>query len=137
MINVIQVDDFEKFTEKLDNIASAIENMPTPSGDDISEMTWTELVQTTTTSTPIAIPAGTKYLVLTAELENTVSLVTVETVKNLQKLLTVSGKTTCSKGYEYSDTAGNHTFIAMSINNDMVTISSGYATVTAKLYYLT
>lgn len=32
MINVIQVDEFEKFTNALDNIASAIENMPTPSG---------------------------------------------------------------------------------------------------------
>lgn len=35
MINVIQLDDFEKFTEKLDDIASAIENMPEPAGSEI------------------------------------------------------------------------------------------------------
>lgn len=32
MINVIKVDDFEKFTTKLEEIATAIQNMPTPSG---------------------------------------------------------------------------------------------------------
>lgn len=32
MINVIKVDDFEKFTAKLEEIATAIQNMPTPTG---------------------------------------------------------------------------------------------------------
>ena len=35
MINVIKVDDFEKFTEKLEEIATALENMPTPTGGGI------------------------------------------------------------------------------------------------------
>ena len=39
MINVIQVDDFEKFTDSLDNIATAIENMPTPSGGGVDYST--------------------------------------------------------------------------------------------------
>lgn len=36
MINVIQVEEFEKFTNSLNNIASAIENMPASSGIDYS-----------------------------------------------------------------------------------------------------
>lgn len=41
MINVIKVDDFEKFTAKLEEIATAIQNMPTPTGSDIEEIELT------------------------------------------------------------------------------------------------
>lgn len=39
MIDVKKVEDFEKLTSSLDNIASAIENMPTPSGGGINYTT--------------------------------------------------------------------------------------------------
>lgn len=39
MIDVKKVEDFEKLTDSLDNIASAIENMPTPSGGGIDYTT--------------------------------------------------------------------------------------------------
>ena len=39
MIDVKKVEDFEKLTNSLDNIASAIENMPTPSGGGIDYTT--------------------------------------------------------------------------------------------------
>lgn len=39
MIDVKKVEDFEKLTDSLDNIATAIENMPTPTGGGINYTT--------------------------------------------------------------------------------------------------
>ena len=39
MINVIKVDDFEKFTAKLEEITTAIQNMPAPTGGDVDYST--------------------------------------------------------------------------------------------------
>lgn len=39
MINVIKVDDFEKFTAKLEEIATAIQNMPAPTGGGVDYST--------------------------------------------------------------------------------------------------
>ena len=106
------------------------------SSEDISDMTWTELVSTTGTSTAVAIPQGTKRLVLTAELGGIVTKVAEEKIENIQKLLDVSSQSTWNMGTEYADTAGNHTTIAMSVTNGSVAASSGYNTVTAKVYAL-
>ena len=101
--------------------------------DDISDMTWTLLDSTTATSSGVAIPSGTKYLVLTAELGGYVSMVAKESIANIEKLATVASAV-FNQGYEYADIAGNHTTISMSVNNNVVTIKSGYNTVTAKVY---
>lgn len=102
--------------------------------DDLSEREWTLLAATTGTSSAAAIPAGTEFLVLTAELGGIVSQVAKESIKNINKLLNVSQLSTWNQGYEYADTAGNHTTISMSITAGAVTIRSGYNTVTAKVY---
>ena len=101
--------------------------------DDISDMTWTLLDSTTATSSGVAIPSGTKYLVLTAELGGYVSMVAKESIANIEKLATVANAI-FNQGYEYADIAGNHTTISMSVNNNVVTIKSGYNTVTARVY---
>ena len=101
--------------------------------DDISDMTWTLLDSTTGTSSGVAIPSGTKYLVLTAELGGYVSMVAKESVAEIDKLASVASAI-FNQGYEYADIAGNHTAIAMSVNNNVVTIKSGYNTVTARVY---
>lgn len=106
------------------------------SSQEISDMTWTELVSTTGTSTAVAIPQGTKKLVLTAQLGGIVTKVAEESMANIQKLLDVSLETTWNMGGEYADTAGNHTNVAMSVTNGLVTARSGYNTVTAKVYAL-
>lgn len=106
------------------------------SSEEISDMTWTELVSTTGTSTAVAIPQGTKKLVLTAQLGGIVTKVAEESMANIQKLLDVSLETTWNMGGEYADTAGNHTNVAMSVTNGLVTARSGYNTVTAKVYAL-
>ena len=103
------------------------------SSEDISDMTWTLLTSTTGTSSATAIPSGTKYLVLTAELGGYVSMVAKESLATIEKLATVAGAT-FNQGYEYADIAGNHTTIAMSVSSGDVTIKSGYNTVTAKVY---
>ena len=101
--------------------------------DDISDMTWTLLDSTTGTSSGVAIPSGTKYLVLTAELGGYVSMVAKESIAEIDKLASVASAI-FNQGYEYADIAGNHTTIAMSVNNNVVTIKSGYNTVTARVY---
>ena len=106
------------------------------SSEEISDMTWTELISTTGTSTAVAIPQGTKKLVLTAQLGGIVTKVAEESMANIQKLLDVSLETTWNMGGEYADTAGNHTNVAMSVTNGLVTARSGYNTVTAKVYAL-
>lgn len=106
------------------------------SSEEISDMTWTELISTTGTSTAVAIPQGTKKLVLTAQLGGIVTKVAEESIANIQKLLDVSLETTWNMGGEYADTAGNHTTIAMSVSNGQVVAKSGYSTVTAKVYAL-
>lgn len=106
------------------------------SSEEISDMTWTELVSTTGTSTAVAIPQGTKKLVLTAQLGGIVTKVAEESIANIQKLLDVSLETTWNMGGEYADTAGNHTTVAMSVSNGQVVAKSGYSTVTAKVYAL-
>lgn len=106
------------------------------SGEEISDMTWTELVSTTGTSTAVAIPQGTKKLVLTAQLGGIVTKVAEESIANIQKLLDVSLETTWNMGGEYADTAGNHTIVAMSVSNGQVVAKSGCNTVTAKVYAL-
>lgn len=106
------------------------------SSEEISDMTWTELISTTGTSTAVAIPQGTKKLVLTAQLGGIVTKVAEESMANIQKLLDVSLETTWNMGGEYADTAGNHTTIAMSVSNGQVVAKSGYNTVTAKVYAL-
>ena len=103
------------------------------SSEDISDMTWTLLDSTTGTSSGVAIPSGTKYLVLTAELGGYVSMVAKESIATIEKLATVAGAT-FNQGYEYADIAGNHTTISMSVSSGDVTIKSGYNTVTAKVY---
>lgn len=103
--------------------------------DDLSGYTWTVLGSTTGTSSPIPIPTGTKYLVLTSELAGYASIVTVQSIANINKFTEVSGLT-FNQGYEYYDIAGNHTYIVMSISSGSVTIRSGYGTVTAKIYAL-
>lgn len=103
---------------------------------DISDMTWTQLASTTSTSTAVAIPSGTKKLVLTAQLGGIVTKVAEESMANIQKLLDVSLETTWNMGGEYADTAGNHTTVAMSVSNGQVVAKSGYSTVTAKVYAL-
>lgn len=105
--------------------------------EDLADMTWTELVSTTGTSSAVAIPQGTKRLVLTAELGGIVTKVAEEKIENIQKLLDVSLQSTWNMGAEYADTSGNHTNIAMSVNNGLVTARSGYNTITAKVYALT
>lgn len=106
------------------------------SSEEISDMIWTELISTTGTSTAVAIPQGTKKLVLTAQLGGIVTKVAEESIANIQKLLDVSLETTWNMGGEYADTAGNHTTIAMSVSNGQVVAKSGYSTVTAKVYAL-
>ena len=106
------------------------------SSEEISDMIWTELISTTGTSTAVAIPQGTKKLVLTAQLGGIVTKVAEESIANIQKLLDVSLETTWNMGGEYANTAGNHTTIAMSVSNGQVVAKSGYSTVTAKVYAL-
>lgn len=118
-------------------IGQTVYGIPGSGGEDIADMTWTELVSTTGTSSAVAIPQGTKRLVLTAELGGIVTKVAEEKIENIQKLLDVSLQSTWNMGAEYADTAGNHTNIAMSVNNGLVTVRSGYNTVTAKVYALT
>lgn len=101
--------------------------------DDISDMTWTLLDSTTGTSSGVAIPSGTKYLVLTAELGGYVSMVAKESIAEIDKLASVASAI-FNQGYEYADIAGNHTTIAMSVYNNVVTIKSGCNTVTARVY---
>lgn len=101
----------------------------------LSDMTWTLLDSTTATSSGVAIPSGTKYLVLTAELGGYVSMIAAESIEDIEKLADVANGI-FNQGYECADIAGNHTTIAMSVNNNVVTIKSGYGTVTARVYAL-
>ena len=101
----------------------------------LSDMTWTLLDSTTATSSGVAIPSGTKYLVLTAELGGYVSMIAAESVEDIEKLADVANGV-FNQGYEYADIAGNHTTVSMSVNNNVVTIKSGYNTVTARVYAL-
>lgn len=103
--------------------------------DDLSEFTWTLLGSTTGTSSPIPIPDNTKYLLLTAELGGYASFVAIQSIANINKL-TAETHLSFNQGYEYSDIAGNHTTITMSVSGENVTIASGYGTVTAKVYSL-
>lgn len=103
--------------------------------DDLTDLTWTLLGSTTGTSTPIPIPDNTKYLLLTAELGGYVSYVAIQSIANINKLATETNLT-FNQGYEYCDIAGNHTTIVMSVSEGNVTISSGYGTVTVKVYSL-
>lgn len=104
---------------------------------DISDMTWTLLTSTSYgQSTAAAIPQGTKELVLTAEYNSIVTKVAEEKIENIQKLLDTSLQNTWNMGAEYADTAGNHTFVAMSVNNNLATAYSGYSGVVVKIYAL-
>lgn len=104
--------------------------------EDIADMTWSSLVYTTTTSASTAIPAGTKYLVLTAELSGTVSLLGYVSIDVINKVISESGISKFNMGYEYYDTGGNHTNISMTIDSGNVVCKSGYNTVTARVYAL-
>lgn len=106
------------------------------SAADIAHMTWTYVTSTTGTSTPEAIPSGTKRLVIMAEINGMTSKVADESIDNINKMLDVTQATSWNQGYEYADTAGNHTNVAMSVSNGLVTIKSGNNTVTATLYAL-
>lgn len=104
---------------------------------DISDMTWTAITSTSYgQSTAVAIPQGTKRLVLTAEYDGIVTKVAEEKIENIQKLLDTSLKSTWNMGAEYADTSGNHTFVAMSVNNNLATAYSGYSGVVVKIYAL-
>lgn len=104
---------------------------------DISDMTWTAITSTSYgQSTAVAIPQGTKKLVLTAEYNSIVTKVAEEKIENIQKLLDTSLQNTWNMGAEYADTAGNHTFVAMSVNNNLATAYSGYSGVVVKIYAL-
>ena len=104
---------------------------------DISDMTWTAITSTSYgQSTAAAIPQGTKRLVLTAEYDGIVTKVAEEKIENIQKLLDTSLQNTWNMGAEYADTAGNHTFVAMSVNNNLATAYSGYSGVVVKIYAL-
>lgn len=104
---------------------------------DISDMTWTVITSTSYgQSTAAAIPQGTKKLVLTAEYNSIVTKVAEEKIENIQKLLDTSLQNTWNMGAEYADTAGNHTFVAMSVNNNLATAYSGYSGVVVKIYAL-
>lgn len=104
---------------------------------DISDMTWTAITSTSYgQSTAVAIPQGTKRLVLTAEYEGIVTKVAEEKIENIQKLLDTSLQNTWNMGAEYADTSGNYTFVAMSVNNNLATAYSGYSGVVVKIYAL-
>lgn len=104
---------------------------------DISDMTWTAITSTSYgQSAAVAIPQGTKRLVLTAEYEGIVTKVAEEKIENIQKLLDTSLQNTWNMGAEYADTSGNHTFVAMSVNNNLATAYSGYSGVVVKIYAL-
>lgn len=104
---------------------------------DISDMTWTAITSTSYGQSPaVAIPQGTKRLVLTAEYDGIVTKVAEEKIENIQKLLDTSLQSTWNMGAEYADTSGNHTFVAMSVNNNLATAYSGYSGVVVKIYAL-
>ena len=138
----VEANPAETPTEDLETVAinGTVYNIPgSGSGsfvvsDNIAAGKWTLLASTTGTSSAVEIPAGTTNLVLTAELAGIVSVVAEEGMDVINKAIEVAQLSTWNKGYEYADTAGNHTTIAMSINNNYVTIKSGYNTVTAKVY---
>ena len=102
--------------------------------DDLSDKTWTLIVSTTGTSAATDIPAGTEWIVLTAEMSGIISEVARERVSNISKLLDVSQLSTWGMGYEWADTQGNHTTVSMSISSGKVTVKSGYNTVTVKAF---
>ena len=104
------------------------------SSDDMSDMTWTLLDSTTGTGTSTLIPTGAKYLVLVVEFSVSASIVAKESIKNIIKTMDITSKSVWNVGYEWCDTAGNHTYVAMSGDATHVQAYSGHNTVTAKVY---
>lgn len=105
-----------------------------PETEDISEMEWTLLDSTTSTGTSTLIPEGTKYLALVVDFSVSASIVAIESIKNIIKTMDITSKSVWNVGYEWCDTAGNHTYVAMSGDATHVQAYSGYNTVTAKVY---
>ena len=105
-----------------------------PETEDIAEMEWTLLDSTTSTGTSTLIPEGTKYLVLVVDFSVSASIVAIESIKNIIKTMDITSKSVWNVGYEWCDTGGNHTYVAMSGDATHVQAYSGYNTVTTKVY---
>lgn len=105
-----------------------------PETEDIAEMEWTLLDSTTSTGTSTLIPEGTKYLVLVVDFSVSASIVAIESIKNIIKTMAITSKSVWNVGYEWCDTGGNHTYVAMSGDATHVQAYSGYNTVTVKVY---
>lgn len=108
-----------------------------PVVDDLSEMTWTLITSTTSTSDYYDIGSNWKYIVLMGSISNTQRMyVSVDKLSDLFKALEVSGVSSIVTGHEWYDFAGNHTYCIAELDDTRIRIKSGYSTVTCYLYVL-
>ena len=121
----------------LNNTQGALYIPNYPIVDDLSEMTWTLITSTTTTSDYYDIGSNWKYIVLMGSISNTQRMyVSADKLSDLFKALEVSGASSIVTGHEWYDFAANHTYCIAELDDTRIRIKSGYSTVTCYLYAL-